>query len=259
VDRPVAVAERIRSVSLRKSYGETAVLSGLNLEVGPGKTLAIIGRSGSGKSTLLRCLATLEPFAHGCLELDGQKYYQDGTAIYEPWEIRRSVVMVLQEASLFPNFTVQGNIALPLVKVRGLSRRDADARAAELATELGIENVLSRYPLGLSGGQAQRCALARAMVLRPKVLLLDEITAGLDPETTVDVAAAIRRLRTLEGTEDLTIVLVTHLMRFAEHFADRIAFLHDGAILEELPAPDFFASCKHPETRRFVTPFLDGQ
>ncbi len=248
-------ASRLAITNLQCANGQTVVLNQLQLSVAAGETFAIVGRSGSGKTTLLRCISLLQEPQTGDAFLDGKQYLQEGSPIYEPWQLRRKIVMVFQDYNLFPNMTAMRNITLALEKVEGLSRAQAEARASKVAMTLGIAEVLDRYPESLSGGQAQRLALARAMVLQPKVLLLDEITSGLDPETIINVVEAIKALRNADATGSLAIVLVSHLMHFAATFADRIGFLDEGKIVEELPAKTFFQECKLPQTQAFVSAF----
>jgi len=195
-----------------------------------------------------------EPTA-GSASLDGVEYLKNGQALIPAWQIRKQVVMVFQNYNLFPNMTAMRNITLALEKVAGAPATEAKSRALEVAQALGIEAVLDRYPDSLSGGQAQRLALARAMVLQPKVLLLDEITSGLDPETILNVVQAITELRKADASGSLAIVLVTHLMHFAASFADRICFMHEGKIQEDLPAKSFFEECQLADTRAFVSAF----
>lgn len=241
---------------IHRAYADVPVLKGVSLDVYPGETIAIIGRSGCGKSTLLKCLSCLEDSDSGDAELEGQKFLVGGKPACMPWEIRSNIIMVFQEYNLFPNMTGLRNITLALEKVRGMTRAEAEKLANETAARLGIEQTLNRYPNELSGGQAQRLALARAMVLQPRVLLLDEITAALDPETILNVVEAIRHVRAADKRGDMAIILVTHLMRFAAEFADRVAFLHEGRIWEDLPAKEFFEKCKLPETRKFISTSL---
>jgi polar amino acid transport system ATP-binding protein len=246
---------RLSVRDLSCSNGDLKVLDHLDLSVKPGETLAIVGRSGGGKTTLLRCLSLLQQPDDGGAFLDSVQYMADGEAVMPLWQIRQKIIMVFQDYNLFPNMTAMRNITFALQKVKGLSGKESTLRAEEIANKLGISEVLGRYPGSLSGGQAQRLALARAMVLQPKVLLLDEITSGLDPETIINVVEAITALRQSDTTGKLAIVLVTHLMHFACDFADRIAFIHDCKIHEELPAKSFFQDCQLPETRSFVAAF----
>jgi ABC-type polar amino acid transport system ATPase subunit len=246
---------RLSAQSLKCANDKLVVLNDLSLSVAPGETMAIIGRSGSGKSTLLRCLSLLQNPQSGNAFLDGSQYLESGQPLLPPWQIRKQIIMVFQNYNLFPNMTAMRNITLALEKVAGIAPTEAEKRARTVATKLGIGEVLDRYPDSLSGGQAQRLALARAMVLEPKVLLLDEITSGLDPETIINVVEAIAELRSADLSGSLSIVLVTHLMHFAADFADRIGFIHEGKIHEELPAKSFFQDCKLPETKAFVSAF----
>lgn len=246
---------RLKTHGMTCSRGDMALLNRIDLVVNRGETLAIIGRSGVGKSTLLKCISVLESADSGDAFLDGKQYLNNGKPIVSPWQIRQEIVMVFQDYNLFPDMTCMRNITFALEKTKGFSRSQAEAVAYQMASKLGIEATLRRYPESLSGGQSQRLALARAMVLQPKVLLLDEITSGLDPETIVNVVKAIRELRATDTTGELAIILVTHLMHFAEEFADRIAFLHSGVIHEDLPAKSFFSRCSKPETRQFVSAF----
>jgi ABC-type polar amino acid transport system ATPase subunit len=246
---------RLSAQSLKCANDKLVVLNDLSLSVAPGETMAIIGRSGSGKSTLLRCLSLLQNPQSGNAFLDGSQYLESGQPLLPPWQIRKQIIMVFQNYNLFPNMTAMRNITLALEKVAGIAPTEAEKRARTVATKLGIGEVLDRYPDSLSGGQAQRLALARAMVLEPKVLLLDEITSGLDPETIINVVEAIAELRSADLSGSLSIVLVTHLMHFAADFADRIGFIHEGKIHEELPAKSFFQDCQLPETKAFVSAF----
>ena len=251
------IEQRLTIQGLSKSFGSNRILDGLNFVAAPGETIAIIGRSGSGKSTLLRCLTMLDMPDEGEAYLDGQLYFSGSKALYQPWELRRNIALVFQDFNLFPNMTVLKNISFALEKTRGFSKVEAQDRSEFIAKALGISEVIDRYPFSLSGGQAQRCALARAMVLEPKIFLLDEITSALDPETVLNVVEAMRELRKADNSGRMVIVVVTHLMQFAKNFSDRIAFLYNGTIHEELPANDFFQKCSKPETKQFISAFID--
>jgi ABC-type polar amino acid transport system ATPase subunit len=237
---------------LSKCYGDFTVLSSVDLSVAPGGTLALLGRSGSGKSTLLRCLNLLEIPESGDLRLGDQSYCTNGEVLFEPWEIRREIGLVMQDYSLFPHMTVRDNIVLATRVNDNLSSGEAADQAHELARSLEVDGLLDRYPSSLSGGQTQRCALARALALRPKILLLDEITSALDPETIRNVISAIHGIREIASDQRMAIVLVTHLVRFAIDFADEIAFLSGGKIVERHKAAAFAGSLRHSEARRFL-------
>lgn len=243
---------RLKVVGLEKAYGSEVVLRGVSFDLAEGETLAIIGRSGAGKTTLLQCLNMIEAPDRGTVSLDGDVFFRDGEALFAPWEVRRQIALVFQRYQLFPNMTVAQNIMLGLRLVTGLDRREAHARAVVIARSLGIDAVLGRYPQEISGGQAQRCALARAIVLAPRVFLLDEITSALDPGTILDVMDSIRSIRDAPESEGMSVVLVTHLMHFAADFADRIAFLHEGTIHEEHAAGVFFQKAERQATRDFI-------
>ena len=236
---------------LSKHYGKVEVLSGIDLTLSPGRTLALLGRSGSGKSTLLKCISLLEIPEGGDLKLADQSYCTDGTLLFQPWEVRRQIGLVMQDYSLFPHMTVRDNLLLAICKNGVASPAEARDRAAELARSLEVDALLDRYPSSLSGGQTQRIALARALVLRPRVLLLDEITSALDPETIGNVIGAIERIREIASDQKMAIVLVTHLVRFAIEFADEVAFLSGGRIVERHLSQAFGANVAHPEATRF--------
>ncbi len=242
--------------NLEKSFEDNIVLEDFSLSVRPGEKVAIIGKSGAGKTTLFKCMALLEDFQKGELWFDGTLYAQASDVTYAPWEVRRNIVMVFQKFNLFPNYTVLGNIVLPLKTIKGLDQNDAEQRAYTLLRMLEIEQCADQYPETISGGQAQRCALARALSIEPKVLLLDEITSALDPESILKVIDAIHKIKKSPEYKDMSIILNTHLMNFASSFADRVIFLHDGKIHEEKSADTFFKTCEKPETKQFIEPFL---
>jgi ABC-type polar amino acid transport system ATPase subunit len=244
---------RLNAKDLSCTLGDRLVLRDAEVVLRPAETLAIIGHSGCGKSTLLKCLSVLQKCDDGRAFLDDEQYMSHGEPTIVPWQIRQQVTMVFQDYNLFPNMTCMRNITLALEKSKGVNRTDAEKRATVIAEKLGIAEALARYPGSLSGGQAQRLALARAMVLQPKVLLLDEITSGLDPESIISVVSAIKDLRATDASGELAIILVTHLMHFAAEFADLIAFMHEGTIHEMLPAKEFFAHCQKEETQKFVS------
>lgn len=252
MDETAMTPAALSAENISKAFDGNSVLDALSVSIDPGKTLAILGRSGSGKSTLLKCLNLTFLPDKGEISLDGQAYFQGGAALFEPWEVRRQIGLVLQEYPLFPNLTVRQNLAFALRHNLQCPPEEVGRRIEPIAGQLGITALFDRYPGTLSGGQAQRCALARALVLKPRVLLLDEITSALDPETINDVIAAVRSLRAAAEDQTLAIVLVTHLVHFAETFADEIAFLHQGALIERHPAAAFSVTASRGETRRFL-------
>lgn len=239
------MALTVRGIS--KSYPRHGlVLHGVDLTLATGEVVALLGKSGAGKSTLLRGLCGLEDMNSGEAWLDDWHYLGSGRALVPSWQIARRVGMVFQTFNLFQTMPVWRNITLALERVMEVPRAEALVLANRVATTLGIESILRKYPSEISGGQAQRVALARAIVLRPKVLALDEVTAALDPVTVDVMTDALAKIRTVEGTVDTSspssIMLVTHAIRFAESFSDRILFLHEGRIIENLPARQFRTS-----------------
>lgn len=246
------IIPNLRCQGLRHSYDNIPVLTGIDLTLQPGESLAILGRSGCGKSTLLKCLCFLEEPIAGDAELAGQFYMKEGKPLFAPWQIRSQISMVFQDYNLFPNLTVLRNMTLAVEKIQKVSPKEAIDRAKVLAIDLGIEQTLNRYPGTLSGGQAQRLALARAMILHPTVLLLDEITSALDPESIASTVSAVQQVRDLKGNEGLSIIFVTHLLGFAIGFSDYIAFLHEGQFVEMLPSRDFIKESTHDVARKFI-------
>ena len=230
---------------LRKTYGDRVVLDDVSLAVQPGDVVCLIGSSGSGKSTLLRCLDLLEEIDDGVIELEGREVSDPHV---DPREVRREIGMVFQAYNLFPHRTVLANCTLAPRKVHGLSRREAKERAIELLGRFGLGEHVRSHPDRLSGGQQQRVALVRALCTQPKLLLLDEITAALDPELVGDVLGIVRDLAA-EGT---TMVIATHEMAFARDVASRVCFLDGGRILEEGPPEQVLGDPVEPRTRAFL-------
>lgn len=246
------LAPVIRCQSLAKSFGGLPVLKDIGCEVAPGEVLAVMGRSGSGKSTLLRLLALLERPDAGNVWLRGEQYLRHGEPLVDPVRIRRRISIVFQQFNLFPNLSVLGNCTLGPIRALQHSRADANRAARELLTSFGLASLIDRYPETLSGGEAQRVAVARALLMRPEVLLLDEVTSSLDPESIFKVLDMIRAIRSVEGSRGAAIILVTHLLAFAESFATNIAYLHGGVFVDVLPAKMFAIKAEFPATRQFI-------
>ncbi|MCF9034579.1 amino acid ABC transporter ATP-binding protein [Acinetobacter nectaris] len=225
---------------LQKSFGETAVLKGVDLNVQRGEVVVILGPSGCGKSTLLRCVNGLETIQGGQIVLDGSGVL--GKDIR--WEKARAKVgMVFQNYELFGHMTILDNILLGPVKVQKRNAKDVEKIADELLTRVGLMHRKNAYPRELSGGQKQRIAIVRALVMNPEVILMDEITAALDPEMVREVLDVVLEL----AEQGMTMLIVTHEMSFARKVADRIIFMDQGHIIEEASPEEFF---EHPKTER---------
>jgi len=231
--------------NLRKSYADRLVLDEVDLTVSSGDVICLIGSSGSGKSTLLRCLDLLEEIDDGVITFEGRE-------VSDPRVDRRAVRgrmgMVFQAYNLFPHLSVLDNVTLAPRKVHGVARAEAEERARELLTRFGLAEHVTSHPDRLSGGQQQRVALVRALATRPALLLLDEITAALDPELVADVLDSVRSLAA-EGT---TMVLATHEMHFARDVATSVCFLEQGRILEQGPPSQIFTEPREERTRQFL-------
>jgi polar amino acid transport system ATP-binding protein len=241
----------LRTENLRKAYGDKVVLRDIDLVVEPHDVVCLIGSSGSGKSTLLRCLDLLEDIDDGAIFFEGQEISDPRV---DARAVRRRIGIVFQAYNLFPHLTVLDNLTLAPRKAHGVDRATAEAKAMELLTAFGLADKAREHPDRLSGGQQQRVAMARAMATDPALLLLDEITAALDPELTGEVLEIIRRLAG-EGT---TMVLATHEMTFARDVATTVCFLHDGAILEQGPPAQIFGDPREERTRQFLRRVLQS-
>ena len=231
---------------LKKSFGNLEVLKGIDFDVMPQELVFIIGPSGSGKSTLLRCFNLLETPTEGSIIVDDVDMQSESTNINQ---MRRSIGMVFQQFNLYPHLTVMGNITLALRKVSRKNRRLADEIAIKMLEQVGLLDKVDHFPSELSGGQQQRVAIARAMALQPKIMLFDEPTSALDPELVGSVLQVIKQLR----EQGMTMVVVSHEMRFARDAADRIVFIDEGKIIEEGTPENIFESPTHSRTKAFVS------
>lgn len=236
---------------LWKSFGELQVLRGIDLRVSEHEVVCVIGASGSGKSTLLRCINLTEPIDDGRIVVGGEEITAPDVDVDR---IRRGIGIVFQAYNLFPHMPVIDNITLAPRKVLRLGRAEAESQAVELLERFGLAEKRDAYPDSLSGGQQQRVAIVRALAMRPRLMLLDEVTSALDPELVAEVLNVIREL----AAEGMTMVIATHEMAFARDIAHRVLFLDGGAILEEgLPA-DIFSSPREPRTREFLQRIIDA-
>jgi polar amino acid transport system ATP-binding protein len=230
---------------LRKSYGDHVVLRDVDLTVNPHDVVCLIGASGSGKSTLLRCLNLLEDIDDGVIRFDGREI---SDPLVDVRAVRGRMGMVFQAYNLFPHLSVLDNCTLAPRRVHGLTRAAAEERARDLLDQFGLAPQAGQHPDRLSGGQQQRAALVRALCTEPTLLLLDEITAALDPELVGDV---LRIVRDLAGA-GTTMVLATHEMAFAREVATTVCFLHEGRILEQGPPDRIFTAPREERTRQFL-------
>ena len=238
-------AAALRIEGLHKSFDDLEVLRGIDLTVAEHEVVCLIGASGSGKSTLLRCINLLEEIDAGRIWIEGEEITARGVNVNS---VRRHIGIVFQAFNLFPHMTVLRNVTLAPRKALGLAQAEAESRAMELLTRFGLADKKDEYPDRLSGGQQQRAAIVRALAMRPEILLLDEITAALDPELVAEVLDVIREL----AAEGMTLIIATHEMGFARDVADRICFLDAGQILEEGPPAVMLAEPREERTQRFL-------
>jgi len=230
---------------LHKSFGLLEVLRGLDLTVAEHEVVCLIGASGSGKSTLLRCINLLEEIDSGRIWIEGEEITASGVNVDR---VRRRIGIVFQAFNLFPHMSVMRNVTLAPRKVLRLPKAEAEAHATELLERFGLADKRDEYPDRLSGGQQQRAAIVRALAMKPDLLLLDEITAALDPELVAEVLDVIREL----AAEGMTLLIATHEMGFARDVADRICFLDEGVILEQGPPAIVLKEPREPRTQRFL-------
>ena len=221
------------------------MLGGIDLSLAEHEVVCLIGASGSGKSTLLRCVNALEPVDAGRIVVHGREVTARGTDLNEA---RREIGIVFQAFNLFPHMSVLRNITLAPRKVLGLSEEQAETEALELLGRFGLADKARDYPDRLSGGQQQRVAIVRALAMRPRLMLLDEVTSALDPELVAEVLAVIREL----AEEGMTMLIATHEMSFARDIADRVCFLDAGVILEQGPPQAIFSAPREERTQQFL-------
>ncbi|MDQ3165908.1 MAG: amino acid ABC transporter ATP-binding protein [Actinomycetota bacterium] len=238
----------LRLDSVCKSFGRHQVLRGVDLRLDTHEVVALIGSSGSGKSTLLRCVNLLEAVDDGTVELDGRDITDPRV---DADAVRREIGMVFQAYNLFPHMSVLDNVTLAPRRLRRLPRAEADASARLLLRRFGLEDKVAVHPDQLSGGQQQRVALAQALAMQPRLLLLDEVTSALDPELVGEVLEAINDLK----QQGMTILMATHEMAFAREVADRMVFLDEGVVLEEGPPVQLLDAPRHERTAAFLRRF----
>ena len=231
--------------NVRKSYKRRVVLDDITLSVDSHDVVCLIGSSGSGKSTLLRVIDRLEEIDDGIITFDGREI---SDPLVDPRQVRRDIGMVFQSYNLFPHLSVLQNCLLAPTKVHGRSKREARAQAMDLLQRFGLAEKAKAHPDALSGGQQQRVALVRALVNRPRLLLLDEITAALDPELVGDVLEIVRT----EAESGTTMIIATHEMAFAREVATTVCFLDAGRIHEQGPPSEIFTSPREPRTQEFL-------
>ena len=243
-DKPIVSLKDVR-----KSYGPVPVLNGISMDIMKGEVVCIIGPSGSGKSTLIRCINALNDTQGGSIQVEGiEGHARD----LDKLALRKKVGMVFQQYNLFPHKTALQNVMMAPIKVLGEPAAEVEARARALIRKVRLEGKENAYPGELSGGQQQRVAIARSLAMRPDVMLFDEVTAALDPETVKEVLVTIKDL----AAEGMTCILVTHEMGFAREIADHIYFTDRGVIVEHGPPAEFFDRASDPRTRRFLSQVL---
>ena len=234
---------------LHKSFGELEVLKGVSMDVMKGEVVCIIGPSGSGKSTLIRCINGLTDIQSGSITVEGQKVNDPDLVMLE---LRKKVGMVFQQYNLFPHKTALQNVMMAPILVLKENKKEVEVRARKLLAKVRLAEKEDSYPGELSGGQQQRVAIARSLAMNPDVMLFDEVTAALDPETVKEVLVTIREL----AEEGMTCILVTHEMGFAREIADHIYFTDQGVIVEHGPPASFFTKASDPRTREFLSQIL---
>jgi glutamate transport system ATP-binding protein len=245
----MAVDPLIELQGVNKHFGELHVLQDINLTVGKGEVVVVIGPSGSGKSTLCRAINRLETIESGAIRLEGQPLPDEGKALAR---LRAEVGMVFQSFNLFAHKTILQNVSLAQIKVRGRKKEEADRRSLELLDRVGLASQAPKYPAQLSGGQQQRVAIARALAMDPKALLFDEPTSALDPEMINEVLEVMQQL----ARDGMTMVVVTHEMGFARSAANRVVFMADGRVVEDRTPEEFFTNPRSDRAKDFLSKIL---
>ena len=242
----------IKVTDLHKSFGELAVLKGIDFQADTGEVIVIIGPSGMGKSTFLRCINYIERPEKGIIEIDNVKVDAEKCTEKEIKQLRLKTSMVFQNYNIFKNKTVTENVMLPMTSVQKIEKEIAKEKALQYLDQVGLLDKVNEYPSRLSGGQQQRVGIARAMAVNPKLILLDEPTSSLDPELVLGI---LDILRNLANEHKRTMIIVTHEMSFAKEIADRIIFMDDGRIIEEGTPEKIFSNPQNERTKRFLERF----
>jgi len=240
------MTKKVKVTDLHKSFGDLEVLRGINLEIDEGEVVCLIGPSGSGKSTFLRCLNRLEDSTSGTIEVDGFEISDKKINIDK---VRENIGMVFQQFNLFPHMTAKKNIMFAPLELKKMTKEQAEEKAMQLLTRVGLADKADVYPHQLSGGQKQRVAIARALAMNPDIMLFDEPTSALDPEMVGEVLQVMKEL----AAEGMTMVVVTHEMGFARDVADRVIFMSDGVICEEGTPEELFNNPKEARTKEFLS------
>lgn len=240
----------IKIENLTKKFKNNTIFSDINAEVHKGEVISLLGPSGAGKSTFLRCINMLGEPTSGKILLDGKDLVSSSEK--ELIQLRTHIGMVFQSFNLFENKTVIDNITLAPIKVKGMSKEDAEAKAHGLLNTVGLDDKANVYPDSLSGGQAQRIAIVRALAMDPEVILFDEPTSALDPEKVGEVLSVMQDL----AKKDMTMIIVTHEMEFAKNVSDKIWFMDEGKIQEKQSPQDFFTNPKTPNAQRFLSKMI---
>ena len=241
----------IETKGVKVNFGDFWALKGIDISIGKGEIVVILGPSGSGKSTYIRTLNRLQPHSGGTVVIDGITI-DDETTVADMKYIRAEIGFVFQQFNLFPHLTIMENITLAPMKVKGMPKRQAEDKAMELLEKVGIPEQAYKYPSGLSGGQQQRVAIARALAMDPKIMLFDEPTSALDPEMIKEVLDVMIDL----AKEDVTMIVVTHEMGFAKEVADRCILFDEGELVEQNTPEEFFTNPKHDRTKLFLEQIL---